>query len=288
MNRFTTIIACALALTALSGCSKEKYSGQDDAKMHFVPSLPGTKASDTAFEAGDSFGIYAVEYYNLVPAPLQLSGNWANNAEASFDGSVWTVAPEIWWKDDAAFDVIAYYPYDREPGSVDDYIFEVRGDQSADGFTLSDLMWAKAEGVERSGGDVVLNFRHKLSRLDINLVKGEDYEGELPKTAEVRIMNTVTTASMDLERGEIEKNPYGKEGTIKAHPNGVGSYSAIVVPQMLLNQVPLVEILVNDVSYIVSSKFIFESGVRHTMNVTLSSDPNKVVINIGGGISAWN
>ena len=263
MNRFTTIIACALALTALSGCSKEKYSGQDDAKMHFVPSFPGTKASDTAFEAGDSFGIYAVEYDNLVPAPLQLSGNWANNAEASFDGSVWKVAPEIWWKDDAAFDVIAYYPYDREPGSVDDYIFEVRGDQSADGFTLSDLMWAKAEGVERSGGDVVLNFRHKLSRLDINLVKGEDYEGELPETAEVRIMNTVTTASIDLERGEIEKNPYGKEGTIKAHPNGVGSYSAIVVPQMLLNQVPLVEILVNDVSYIVSSKFIFESGVRH-------------------------
>ena len=256
--------------------------------MHFVPSFPGTKASDTAFEAGDSFGIYVVEYDNLVPAPLQLSGNWANNAEASFDGSVWKVAPEIWWKDDAAFDVIAYYPYDREPGSVDDYIFEVRGDQSADGFTLSDLMWAKAEGVERSGGDVVLNFRHKLSRLDINLVKGEDYEGELPETAEVRIMNTVTTASMDLERGEIEKNPYGKEGTIKAHPNGVGSYSAIVVPQMLLNQVPLVEILVNDVSYIVSSKFIFESGVRHTMNVTLSSDPNKVVINIGGGISAWN
>ena len=101
-------------------------------------------------------------------------------------------------------------------------------------------------------------------------------------------MNTVTTASIDLERGEIEKNPYGKEGTIKAHPNGVGSYSAIVVPQMLLNQVPLVEILVNDVSYIVSSKFIFESGVRHTMNVTLSSDPNKVVINIGGGITAWN
>ena len=89
MNRFTTIIACALVLTALSGCSKEKYSGQDDAKMHFVPSLPGTKASDTAFEAGDSFGIYVVEYDNLVPAPLQLSGNWANNAEASFDGSVW-------------------------------------------------------------------------------------------------------------------------------------------------------------------------------------------------------
>ena len=288
MKKFSIILCCAAALSALAGCSKQAVQEKDEAVMRFIPSLPGTKATDSAFEAGDSFGIYAVEYVGDTPAPVQLSGNWANNSKSTYDGKVWTVSPKIWWKDDARFDVIAYYPYDPEPQSVDDYIFEVKADQRTDGFTLSDLMWAKASGVDKAGGDIELNFKHKLSRLDINLIKGEDYEGELPATAEVRIMNTVTTASMDLERGEIEKNPYGTTGTIIARQWETGKFSAIVVPQKLLNQVPLVEIIVNNVSYLVSAKFIFESGVRHTLNITLSSDPNKVVINIGGGISGWN
>lgn len=288
MKRFSIILCCAAAFYAFAGCSKQNVPLEDDAVMHFIPSLPGTRATDSSFEAGDSFGIYAVEYEGSVPAPLQLSGNWANNARAVFDGNAWTVSPKIWWKDDARFDVVAYYPYAPQPESLDDCIFGVKTDQREGGFTLSDLMWAKARGVERSGGDIVLNFKHKLSRLDINLVKGEDYEGELPAESEVRILNTVTTASIDLETGEIEKNPYGTPGTIWAHQWEAGRFSAIIVPQKLLSQVPLVEILVNNVSYLVSSKFIFDSGVRHTMNVILTSDPNKVVINIGGGISGWN
>ena len=277
---------CAAAL--LAGCSKQAVPAGDMNEMHFIPSLPATKATDTAFESGDSFGIYAVEYEGGVPAPLQVSGNWANNSMCTLEGGSWTVDPKIWWKDDTSFDILAYYPYDENIISVDNYMFEVQPDQRAEGFTLSDLMWAKAKGTERSGGDIVLNFRHKLSRLDINFIKGEDYEGDLPEEAEVRVMNTIGSALLDIERGEIEKNPYGKAATILAKQLGTGKYSAIVVPQKLMNQVPLVEILVNDVSYLISSKFIFESGVRHTMNITLSSDPNKVVINIGGGIDDWN
>lgn len=288
MNKYSIILCCAVALSALAGCSGQTDLFTDEAIMHFVPALPGTKAVDNAFEAGDSFGIYAVEYADGLPSPLQLSGNWANNSEAEFDGSKWTVKPVVWWKDDAIFDVLAYYPFDPEIRSVDDYIFELKSDQRQNGFTLSDLMWAKASSVQRSEGDIILNFKHKLSRLDVNLIKGEDYEGDLPTTAEVRIMNTTTSATIDLERGEIEKNPYGTTGTIIAHQWGDGHYSAILVPQKILNSVPLVEIIANNVSYLVSTRFIFESGVRHTMNITLTSNPDKVIINIGGGINDWN
>lgn len=101
-------------------------------------------------------------------------------------------------------------------------------------------------------------------------------------------MNTITTAAIDLERGEIEKNPYGTTGTIIAHQWKTGQYSAIIVPQKLLNSIPLIEVIVGGVSYLYSSKFIFESGKRHTLNLTLSSNPDKVIINIGGDISNWN
>lgn len=288
MRLFRNITYCIAVLSILTGCSRQSLPSEDGAQMHFIPSLPGTKATDSAFEAGDSFGIYAVEYADGIPAPLQISGNWANNAQSSFDGSKWTVTPPIWWKDEAVFDILAYYPFNPQLSSVDDYIFEVKSDQRQVGFTLSDFMWAKAKGVQQSQGDIALQFKHKLSRLDINLVKGDDYEGDLPSTAEVRIMNITTTAAIDLERGEIEKNPYGTTGTIIAHQWKTGQYSAIIVPQKLLNSIPLIEVIVSGVSYLYSSKFIFESGKRHTLNLTLSSNPDKVIINIGGDISNWN
>lgn len=256
--------------------------------MHFSPALPGTKATDTSFEEGDAIGIYALEYVDGVASPIQLSGNWANNAKAVLDSGDWEVSPAVWWKDDCRFDVISYYPYCSEIKSVDDMPFSVQLDQRESGYTRSDLMWAKTAGVTRTDGDIPLNFKHKLSRLNINLIKGPDYEGYIPEDAEVRVMSTVPSALVNLESGDVEKDMYGSEKTITAHQNGVGSYSAIIVPQMLLNNVPLLEIIVGDVSYMLTCRFQFESGIRHTLNVTLTSDPQKAVINIGGGIEGWN
>ena len=283
-----TVIYLAAALLATTSCSKEE-GNSDNGQLLLAPVLPNmSKATETEFESGDRFGIYAVEYKEDVPLPLQLSGNWANNSMALYNGTNWSISPVIWWNNASKLDVIAYYPYNSNPNSVDNYLFTIEEDQRESGFTLSDLMWAKAKGAERSAGAVALNFRHKLSRLDIKLIRGDDFEGDIPADAVVRVMGTVSSAIMDMESGGIEKNPQGKEMTITAHQRGVGEYSAIIVPQKILNQIPLVEILVNNVSYLVSSRFIFEEGVRHTLNITLNSDPNKILITIGGGIEDWN
>ena len=283
-----TVIYLAAALLATTSCSKEE-GNSDNGQLLLAPSLPHmSKATETEFESGDRFGIYAVEYKEDAPLPLQLSGNWANNSMALYNGTNWSISPVIWWNNASKLDVIAYYPYNSNPNSVDNYLFTIEEDQRESGFTLSDLMWAKAKGAERSAGAVALNFRHKLSRLDIKLIRGDDFEGDIPADAVVRVMGTVSSAIMDMESGGIEKNPQGKEMTITAHQRGVGEYSAIIVPQKILNQIPLVEILVNNVSYLVSSRFIFEEGVRHTLNITLNSDPNKILITIGGGIEDWN
>ena len=283
-----TVIYLAAALLATTSCSKEE-GNSDNGQLLLAPAFPHmSKATETEFESGDRFGIYAVEYKEDAPLPLQLSGNWANNSMALYNGTNWSISPVIWWNNASKLDVIAYYPYNSNPNSVDNYLFTIEEDQRESGFTLSDLMWAKAKGAERSAGAVALNFRHKLSRLDIKLIRGDEFEGDIPADAVVRVMGTVSSAIMDMESGGIEKNPQGKEMTITAHQRGVGEYSAIIVPQKILNQIPLVEILVNNVSYLVSSRFIFEEGVRHTLNITLNSDPNKILITIGGGIENWN
>lgn len=258
-----------------------------EGRMKFNPSLPdhGTKATDTAFEVSDAIGIYAVD---AEAGALELSGNWANNARGVYDGGDWNVSPAIYWNGDSRFNVYAYYPYTQDVNSVEDFRFPLKLDQNVDGYTLSDFMWARNVSAGPEDGAVALQFTHRLSRIDINLVKGVDYEGELPEDAVVKIHGTVPVAIVDLTSGDVVKDPEAVVAPIIAHRNASGSYSAIMVPQKLLSQIPLVEVIMKDVSYLLSSKFIFDAGVRHTMNVMISTNPDKAIINIGGGIDEWN
>lgn len=86
-----------------------------------------------------------------------------------------------------------------EVSSIADFPFEVSADQStADPYEASDFLYASATGLTASSEAVAMQFRHIMSKISINLIKGEDFEGELPSTATVYIHNTVTTATVDL------------------------------------------------------------------------------------------
>ena len=52
----------AAALLLAFACTKSGAEPGFDDQMRFEPALPQTKASDSAFEEGDSFGVFAVEY----------------------------------------------------------------------------------------------------------------------------------------------------------------------------------------------------------------------------------
>ena len=280
----TAALSSVMLLAAVS-CSR--VAEVSDGRMQFNPTLPGaaTRATDTSFEPSDAIGIYAVDE---AKGTLELSGNWANNAKGVYDGRNWDVFPVIYWNGESRFNVYAYYPYTSGINSVEDFRFPLKQDQTGNGFTLSDFMWAQALSSGPGDGPVALHFTHRLSRIDVKLVKGEDYEGDLPEDAEVKIHGTVPVALVDLKSGDVVKDPEAVVASITAHRNASGDWSAIVVPQKLLSQVPLIEVIIKDVSYLVSSKFIFESGVRHTLDVVLSNNPDKVVINVGGGIDEWN
>ena len=254
--------------------------------MKFAAEYPTTRATATAFESGDAMGVYVSQYDGEVAAPLQVSGNYANNVKSTFDGSKWVNSSAIYWAD-GKFDVFAYYPYDK-PASVDEYKFTVALDQSTpetadalSGYEASDFLWAKATGISKMDA-VPLTFKHRMSKVVINLVKGEDYEGDIPAEAVVRIHNTVPAAVIDLATGVVTKNGYESAKSITTKKVSDGVYTAIVVPQRLENKLPLIEVLSHGVSYLVESKFVFRSGTQHTINLTLNNNPDKVKIEIGG------
>lgn len=277
----------------VSSCSKNETDFMPTSNlMQFVAEYPTTRATASSFEAGDAMGVYVSRYEDEMATPLQVSGNYANNVKSVFDGDKWLNSSAIYWAE-GKFDVYAYYPYNK-PASVDEYKFSVALDQTTEestdvlsGYEASDFLWAKASGISKMD-EVPLSFKHCLSKVVINLVKGEEYEGNIPSEAIVRIHNTIPAAIIDLSTGVVTKNGYESAKSITAKKVSDGVYTAIVVPQRIENRLPLIEVLSHGVSYLVESKFVFRSGTQHVINLTLNNNPDKVKIEIGGEIdNGW-
>ena len=255
-----------------------------------------TKVGAGVFEEADQIGLYVTDYVNeTTPMPLQISGNRANNSRVTFDGSVWTPEQTIYWGNGKS-DVYAYYPYFETVTDVNSQYFELATDQSGEGYELSDFLWAKAEGVCQTDGTVNLDMKHLMSKLTVKIVAGEDYVGSLPEDATVHLHSTITNVNIDLEKGSVVKDPYSGAKSIKMKNLGVRTfagdkavvYEAIVVPQLLENFVPLIEINSRSVSYLLEDSFNFRPGVAYTYTATLNTSTTAIKVEIGCEVEDWN
>ena len=295
-------IVALIAMSAILSCDvsepahEPEMPQREEGVMYFEPLYPGgTKATESAFEQGDVIGIYVTEYQGETAPPLQISGNWANNVSVLFDGSSWNASRKIFWGE-GMMDVYGYYPY-MTPESIDSNPFSVMLDQSTpesdgqlSGYEASDFLWCKVTGVDQSTETVPLQFRHCMSKMVIQLVKGPSYEGEFPEDAEVYIHSTVPTATIDFTTGSVTKNMFGEMATIRARKVDNDTYEAIIVPQKLETRRPFVEIITGGVSYLLEDTFQFKSGMQHTLSLTINSNPDQIEIEIGGDIEDgdWN
>lgn len=279
----------AALLLALTSCQDDGtlMEGSDTSNiMTFDVAYPGqqTRVAGNAFESGDQVGLFITQQDKA----LEVAGNYVNNAVLSFDGTQWTPERTIYW-DGGSYDIYAYYPQIEAIPSVDNLPFNIATDQQADGgYEKSDFLWASTPGATASDTPVSLQFSHRMSRLLIQLVKGEDYEGELPDNAEVYIHNTVPEATIDLSVGVVTRNPYATTQSLRAQSLGNHQYAAIVVPQRLDNRQPLVEVVMQGVSYLYESKFVFRQGIQHNVQLVVSKNPEQIKIEIGGELEDWS
>lgn len=285
-HNINSLLGILITVVLLSSCSENIDMPQEGrAEMTFTFTHPSqTRATDTGFEQGDIVGLYMSES----GMPLEISGNCINNEPLTFSGSGWESDRKLYW-DQGTYNAYAYYPRLHDITSISDLPFSVATDQSAKtkGYELSDLLHASALGLTASTSPVNLQFRHIMSKLTIRLIKGEDFEGEMPTTATVYLHNTATDATIDLKAGIATCNMRSTVKTIVMRQSGPTSYSAIVVPQRLANRVPLIEVVMNGVSYLYENKFLFKPGVHHIINMIIDRNSDQVKTEIGGGRTIW-
>lgn len=288
-NKFSLLLG--LVALIFAGCTKDI----DDIGITHIPGIHHihiegsinqeyvSRVNDGGFCTGDQIGLFGVNYTNnnTLAGTLLDKGNQVDNARYTFNAEewTWTSGGGVYYKDSKTnIDLYGYYPY-ANVESVNAYTFEVQRDQSGensvDGYGLSDFLWGKATNIAPSDAKVKITFNHKLSCANVILVEDEGFaDGEFEALKKsVLVMNTSRKAEIDLATGVVSAVGDAESEGIVMKSNNEG-YRAIVVPQTVEAGASLFSITVDGVSYRFkyqqgTSPFTFESGKQAKFTIEI-------------------
>lgn len=212
---------------------------------------------------------------------------------------------KIYYPKTSNVDIYAYAPYQSGWTITNlnaDQDFTVQADQSSDdNYKASDLIWATPKTNQASSESALaLDFAHKLSKININIVNNRT--GLSLKGATVSILNTVRTATINPNTGATAVKDGESASAITVATYGTDSEptataSAIIVPQLLAAGTKFVKIVTSatynttEGSTTLYAKLgtggkTFASGNVYKYTVTINE--NSVELSLGSTtISGW-
>lgn len=280
-------------LIMFSACQKNDIENGDNSIFISATLTSHARASEGGFDDGDKIGIYAVGYTNETPGTIANSGNYFGNGDNvlhTLTGGVWTPASAFLWAVNSPhIDVYGYYPYTSSIQQVAELSFTVDSDQSRSaatnqlsGYEASDFLWAKQADIA-PGTPVRLNFSHAMSKININLLPGEEITASDLDFASVSIGGTVRQANMNLNTGVavLQSSPASSIKTLKRG----SQYQAIVIPQTISTATDFIIINVQGVDYKYKiSNLTLARGQQYNYNITVSKTGLLVS---ASGITDW-
>lgn len=264
---------------AAAGCNKavnvtDGEKPAEPSKYITVATEIGTRVTtnengEESFSEGDVISIYA--WTETPPAVPAAEGRVVNNSLNTLKGGAWSAEPQMLWKNpvDPHY-FIGIYPATTEPVAdlqEGDYSIDV-SDQ-----TGSDLLVAtRPEGVRSNENPVVLEFKHVMAKLIVNLTYRNQWHGT-PNVENVMIMGAATTAKVNYYTRVVTP----ETGT----PDDVGmplpmvkkneQYESVIIPQASLRTI-IVRIDGKNYKYTHSSDIILEGGKYTTANLLVGRD----------------
>lgn len=268
----------AAAMAAMVSCSKNVEDTPttpttDKLPINITTTL--TRATDSAFEAGDKVGIYVVNEPNTLAA----SGNHVDNMGFTYS-TKWTPDTEIYWLDKSTkADFYCYYPY-AESASTTAHTFATKVDQSTlENYKASEFLWGKTAGVAPTEEAVGITVNHSFSNVVVVLKAGEGWSTTTwgNATKSVKICNVKTEATIDLSTGVATAT--GATTSVVPYDEST-QYRALVVPQTT-TEGALIQAVVDGTTYTLSRAMTFKAGKQHKFTVTINKLNNGVNIGIG-------
>ena len=276
MKKLFTLMAAVAAMVSCSDNVENIPTTPETDKLPINISTTHTRATDSAFEAGDKVGIFVVNE----PNTLATSGNHVDNMGFTYS-SKWTPDTPIYWLDQTTkADFYCYYPY-AEAANTAAHTFATKANQSqlAD-YKASEFLWGKTTGVAPTEEAVNITTNHTFSNALVVLKPGDGVTEEslAAATKSVKICGVKTNATIDLATGVATANGNATEVTPYLEN---GQYRALIVPQTTAEGA-LIVVTVDGVDYTLSRSMTFKANKQHKFTVTLNKVSNGVNVGIGG------
>ena len=276
MKKIFTLLAAMAAMVSCSNNVADVPTIPEADKLPINISTTLTRATDSAYEAGDKVGIFVVNE----PNTLKASGNHVDNMGFTYS-TTWTPDTPIFWLDKTTkADFYCYYPYAEEV-STTAHTFATKADQaSLANYKASEFLWGKVAGVAPTEEAVNITTNHTFSNALVILKPGDGFTEESLATAtkSVKICGIKTNATINLSTGVATAN--GNATEVIPYLDGT-QYRALIVPQTTAEGA-LIVVTVDGVDYTLTRAMTFKANKQHKFTVTLNKVSNGVNVGIGG------
>ena len=275
-KKLFTLMAAVAAMVSCSDNVENVPTTPETDKVPINISTTLTRATDSAYEAGDKVGIFVVNEPNTLVA----SGNHVDNMGFTYS-TTWTPDTPIYWLDKSTkADFYCYYPY-AENVSTTAHTFATKANQSqlAD-YKASEFLWGKTAGIAPTEEAVNITTNHTFSNMVVILKPGDGFTDATlaAATKSVKICGVKTNATINLSTGVATAT--GNATEVTPYLDGT-QYRALIVPQTTAEGA-LVVVTVDGVDYTLSRAMTFKANKQHKFTVTLNKVSNGVNVGIGG------
>ena len=292
MKKYILFASAVVALAACSSNEEIEQFGKCEINLSSTLLVQTRAAQDiqsTEFDSGAKVDVFINENtdgeasYKYLQPLTYFTGT---------GGSLTTENTQYFPQNGNGVNIIGLYPSDLTTDIEDDAVaFSVKSDQSTDNnYKASDLMVGKPENgnpVARTTSSIALQFKHCLSKINVNILAGGGVSTDELSGATVTIYTRTNDATFDANKEEdivtaVESqgqaaSPFVTMGTLTPSGNGFEGLSAIIIPQDIQGGSQFITIRTTGqtpatyrYSIPTGAAIQFESGYAYTYNLTVT------------------
>lgn len=267
---------------AITGCKNEVTDITNNTAgtaVSFTSSIIKSRAIDNNWEAGDEIGVY-MQNADDVTSYLNTNVKYTNSEE-TIDGFTSDTPITYPGGDVTSVNFMAVYPY-NENVTDGNYTFVLGEDLSK-----NDIMYASSSLVEAGTDNVDLTFKHKLSKIVLNI---EDENGNPLNGAAVSINKQCKEGVLNMSDGIVTaKEAAEYNSSLQFDDKNNGQYEAIVLPdEAREGRIILITTSDNKIYRCPIDNISFDSSKKYTFPVVLySKDPSVEQPGLVPDIDDW-
>ena len=278
----TLLLLCLAVGLAITGCKNEVtdiINNTAGTTVSFTSSIIKSRAIDNNWEAGDEIGVYM---QNADDATSYLNTNVKyTNSEETIDGFTSDTPITYPGGDVTLVNFMAVYPY-NENVTDGNYSFTLE-----DNLSDNDIMYASSPLVEAGTENVDLTFKHKLSKIVLNI---KDENGNPLNDATVSIDKQCKEGVLNMSDGTVTaKEAAEYNSSLQFVDKNNGQYETIVLPdEAREGRIILITTSDNTIYRCPIDNISFDSSKRYTFPVVLySKDPSVELPGLVPDIDDW-